>query len=217
MAGKLPTTVRRKCIVCGDPYRAPKGTPKAAACCEKDACIDQVTEVALELARKAEFGKRLAKFQETDPYHLAKLESRCQAAFNTMIRALDADKPCPTCGRWDAQLEDRFGGKWDCGHYKTRGAFPEHRFTAINAFRQCKTCNSGSYHHAVKAETVGAAFKEFILRQPDGPAIEAYLAIRHPPWKPTCQELAEMTALFRAETRLLQRGGAPTREWRSLF
>lgn len=218
MAGKLIRTVRRKCQICGTPYRSSPSVPKAAACCGEDACLNAMASKALELAQEEQLRQRKTKFQQTDPYHIAKLEARCQAAFNQMIRALDADQPCITCGRFDWQIRERpTGGKWDCGHFKTRGAFPEHRFSAINAYKQCKVCNSGSYHHAVKAESVQEAFKLAVLAMPNGPAIVAYLAIRHRPWKPTCGELEEMTALFRAETRQLQKGGAPSRDWRSLF
>jgi hypothetical protein len=40
------------------------------------------------------------------------------------------------------------GGAWDCGHYLSRGAHPEKRFTEDNCARQCKKCNSfGSGMH----------------------------------------------------------------------
>ena len=63
----------------------------------------------------------------------------CQVAFNSMIRERDRLRPCICCGR---NLSDpRFGGGYDCGHYRSTGSAPHLRFDQRNAHAQLKHCN----------------------------------------------------------------------------
>ena len=55
----------------------------------------------------------------------------------------DIDLPCVTCGKYDAEIPNVWrGGKWDGGHYKTKGGHPELRLEPTNIHKQCKSCNS---------------------------------------------------------------------------
>lgn len=62
-----------------------------------------------------------------------------QAAFNGFIRARDSGKPCICCGR--TSTGEAFGGDWDAGHYRSRGAAPHLRFDERNVHAQLKQCN----------------------------------------------------------------------------
>ncbi len=37
---------------------------------------------------------------------------------------------------------NRFGGGYDAGHYRSRGASPELAFVELNCHKQCKQCNN---------------------------------------------------------------------------
>lgn len=67
-----------------------------------------------------------------------------QHAFNGYIRVRDKHKQCISC---DVMLDgDKLGGRFDAGHYRTRGSNSRHpgyglRFNPLNTFGQCKRCN----------------------------------------------------------------------------
>jgi len=82
----------------------------------------------------------------------SKWMAEAQTAFNAFIRLRDHDLPCISCGV--ANLPERYGGSWDCGHYLTRGAHPELRFNEDNAHKQCKRCNGGAGRFSGKSRTV---------------------------------------------------------------
>tara|TARA_R110000751_G_scaffold28858_1_gene74925 strand:- start:1350 stop:1925 length:576 start_codon:yes stop_codon:yes gene_type:complete len=62
-----------------------------------------------------------------------------QTAFNAYIRARDRNKPCISCG--SPQGETVQGGKFDAGHYRSRGSAGHLRFNALNCWGQCVKCN----------------------------------------------------------------------------
>tara|TARA_X000001388_G_scaffold74547_1_gene67769 strand:+ start:36 stop:650 length:615 start_codon:yes stop_codon:yes gene_type:complete len=65
--------------------------------------------------------------------------SEAQAAFNKYVRERDKKEPCISCSTWE---DDNYrGGKWDCGHYRSRGSAPHLRFHLWNAHKQCVKCN----------------------------------------------------------------------------
>lgn len=81
------------------------------------------------------------------------LISDAQTQFNRAIRIADRDEPCISCGKFDWEIEEKFkGGKWDAGHYLTRGGFPELRFHEDNCHKQCKSCNNPGPNKAVKVQ-----------------------------------------------------------------
>lgn len=95
-----------------------------------------------EAEKKAERERRKEETRVKRERRAAKENNRgwalaqCQRAFNELIRFLDRDLPCVTCGTTNQNI------KYDCGHYKTRGAHPELRFRRENCARQCsKDCN----------------------------------------------------------------------------
>ncbi|EMK2609095.1 TPA: NinG family protein, partial [Klebsiella pneumoniae] len=77
--------------------------------------------------------------------------------FNAYIRARDAALPCISCG--ETNPPDLHGGQWDCGHFKTVGAYPELRFEERNAHKQCKSCNAGAGKYTAKELTVAQQYE----------------------------------------------------------
>lgn len=89
---------------------------------------------------------------------------KVQVKFNAYIRERDKDEPCISCGRMDHEISEHpRGGKWDAGHYLSRGAFPELRFEPKNTHKQCKSCNAGSGKYARKNHTVQQEYRERLI------------------------------------------------------
>tara|TARA_R110002020_G_scaffold98979_2_gene235228 strand:+ start:87 stop:683 length:597 start_codon:yes stop_codon:yes gene_type:complete len=153
--------MKRKCANrCGEyaKFSVPMGKAFCStACCTSFAAKIVRKEKQVVIVRdKKEIKARKDKLNETVKHWTKK----AQVAFNKFIRERDINEPCISCGRYDHEINYHgVGGKWDCGHYKTRGAFPELRFNELNAHKQCKSCNGGSGKFAKKARTVGEEYE----------------------------------------------------------
>jgi hypothetical protein len=64
--------------------------------------------------------------------------SEAQSAFNRYVRWRDRDDPCISCGKY---VENKYGGNWDAGHFRSRGSAPHLRFHLWNCHKQCARCN----------------------------------------------------------------------------
>ena len=128
-----------------------------------------------------------------------KLKSRAdhlkdtQQAFNTWVRARDAELPCISCGR-------HHQGKYDAGHYRTVGSNPALRFEPLNCHKQCSPCNT-----QLSGDIVNYRIN---LVQKIGVEAVAWIEGPHEPKKYTIEELKAMTADYRAKTRELKREAA---------
>lgn len=125
-----------------------------------------------------------------------------QAAFNAFIRERDRDRPCISCGV--VNPPERYGGVWDCGHYRSVGAAPELRFEELNAHKQCKACNGGSGRFARKGETVRMQYRERLIERIGREAVH-WLEGQHPPKHYTVEELEAIAKKYRAKARELRR------------
>lgn len=133
---------------------------------------------------------------------LSEWKAIAQTAFNAFIRARDEGLPCISCGVLNPP--ERYGGAWDAGHYRSRGAAPELRYEEWNCHRQCKTCNSAEKHNSGKAETVRAAYRRNLIERIGLEAVE-WLEGPHPVKRWTAEELDELARTYRAKTRELLR------------
>jgi len=61
--------------------------------------------------------------------------AQAQVWFNKFIRLRDSKRPCISC-------ESSTKGKYDAGHYRSRGSAPELRFDEDNCHKQCSQCNT---------------------------------------------------------------------------
>ncbi|MFU9442254.1 recombination protein NinG, partial [Klebsiella pneumoniae] len=103
--------------------------------------------------------RRKARLAELRPNGYCKAQA--QKAFNAYIRARDAGLPCISCG--ETNPPDLHGGQWDCGHFKTVGAYPELRFEERNAHKQCKSCNAGAGKYTAKESTVAQQYEAGLI------------------------------------------------------
>ena len=141
---------QKKCRICKNKF--PYFNSTQVACSVK---------CALELVKaknKKDFDKETKRMREKIKRKSEWL-NEAQRECNAYIRLRDKDLPCPSCGRCDHEIKERLtGGKWDAGHYKSRGAYPELRFHEMNIHRQCKSCNGGSSKYAKKGRTVSEEY-----------------------------------------------------------
>ncbi|HBZ0630939.1 TPA: NinG family protein [Klebsiella pneumoniae] len=160
---------------------------------QKEAQRQRTEDKAGRQRRKA----RLAELRPNGYY-----KAQAQKAFNAYIRARDAGLPCISCG--ETNPPDLHGGQWDCGHFKTVGAYPELRFEEKNAYRQCKACNGGSGRFAAKNATVHARYRETLIEWYGLPLVE-WLEGPHEAKHYSKEDLEEIAAKYRRKTRELKK------------
>lgn len=154
----------------------------------------------LEKAAREEKRERREKLKAIRT--LSEWKAIAQAAFNGFIRVRDEGKPCISCGVLNPP--ERYGGVWDAGHYRSRGAAPELRFEELNVHRQCKSCNTAEKHNSGKAETVRAKYREGLIQRIGLEAVE-WLEGPHEAKHYTADELEELAKTYRAKTRELRK------------
>lgn len=149
-------------------------------------CARKVPIVAKNTIRAEKKADR-AKLKKLEP--LSKSLERTQKAFNAMIRARDAAKPCVSCGK--------FTGKMNAGHFLSRGSHPELRFDEANTQKQCEYCNTHKHGNPIpyRVELLSRIGLEELARL-EGPT---------PPKKYTVTQLEEMARLYRAKAKELSK------------
>jgi len=140
--------------------------------------------------KEAQQERRSIKVRKLALQPLSHFHKQAQAAFNEYIRTRDAAEPCISCGRFHE-------GKYDAGHYRTRGASPATRYDETNCHKQCVPCNqhlSGNIENYTPnlIKKIGQAAFDRLM----GP---------HELKKWTREELQELTAHYRQKTRELNK------------
>lgn len=105
-------------------------------------CCSIACAVAFARGRRAK-AERVAAMEDRKTVKM-KLENlkplsyfadKAQRAVNALIRERDKDEPCISCGRYHE-------GKWNAGHYISRGRSPALRYHPDNIHKQCEPCNT---------------------------------------------------------------------------
>ena len=184
-----------KCAHCKQPYtRTHNGIE---TWCSVD-CGYKLARVKQAKAFKAETAVMKKAIKDKDRAYWIK---KSQIAFNAYIRARDEKLPCISCGILNPAFT--VGGMWDAGHFKSRGAYPELRFTEDNCAKQCKRCNGGSGNFSSKAKTVGEQYEIELIKRIGIERVEA-LKAPHPPAKWTIEQLKEIEADYKQKLRQLR-------------
>lgn len=148
-------------------------------------------------AARAERAAARAKLKTRDDYI-----NEAQQAFNAWVRERDHDQPCICCGSYGKGEDWLTGGKWDAGHYLSRGSHPELRFEPDNCHKQLKSCNAGSSKYARKGRTVAEGYRQRLIKKIGLERVE-WLNGAHEPKHYTIEELQALTKHYRAEARKL--------------
>jgi hypothetical protein len=129
-----PKKPRQKtCKGCGQPFDPWRSTAK---CCSWECAHNYAVKKRLaeeNAAAKADRKTVKLRLEELKP--LSYYADRAQRAVNSVIRERDKDEPCISCGRFHQ-------GKWNAGHYISRGASPALRYHSDNIHKQCEPCNT---------------------------------------------------------------------------
>ena len=133
----------------------------------------------------------------------ARQRALTQTVINRLCLALDAGRPCISCGRPDGGPRKR-----NAGHFKSRGSNSFLRFDLRNIHAQCINCNlyqSGNiegYRQGL-AQRHGSAIVDYLDTSPQSKA-----------WTP--QELVQLRKDAAAEIRRIESGEQPSRDWRKV-
>lgn len=138
--------------------------------------------VAQDKEDKARQETRLHREKLADSKPLSHWLDLTQRVVNAFVLQRDADKPCISCGCWEAMA-------WDAGHYLSRGARPELRFVLANIAKQCASCNRHKGGNQIQ-------YRAGLVARLGLPTVEA-LEGPHPPAKFTREGLATLRAEVR--------------------
>jgi hypothetical protein len=122
---------KRKCPQCGEWFMPFNSMQK---CCANPKCALEQGKIDREKANRKEATEYRRKNKTR-----SQLISEAQSAINGFVRIRDYGKPCISCNKpmdWNT-----YGGKVDCGHYRSRGAAGHLRFNLFNMAAQCHYCN----------------------------------------------------------------------------
>lgn len=134
--GGLLVLKPKRCPICRDTFTPARTLQKVCspACAAKDA--ERKRERAQ--ARMAREATKTARQRLESMKGIPELVREAQKAFNAFIRERDSGLSCISCGQIS---EQKRGGTMECGHYRSTGAAPQHRFNELNAHLQCSRCN----------------------------------------------------------------------------
>jgi hypothetical protein len=182
-----PKRRTRKCKICREPFEPRSMTQKVcgAACAETLALQDKARKLRME--RQA----GLAKLKRRADYL-----KEAQTAFNAWVRLRDDALPCICCGKFSDSTAS-VGGKWDAGHYLSRGSHPHLRFDERNVFKQRKGCNR-------PGGTTAASFRLGVIARIGLDAVEA-LESSQAPAKWTVDELKAIKADYTARLKQMKK------------
>jgi hypothetical protein len=133
----------------------------------------------------------------------SKWKAEALVFFGKYTRLRDAADPCISCGRYEHEIEDTFWGKWDCGHYLSRGAHPELAFEELNAHKQCKKCNGGAGRFAKKNATVTKEYRIRLIAKIGLKNVE-FLEGPHPAKHYTIEDLQQLKAHYKLKVKELE-------------
>ena len=179
--------------------------PKKCKCCGKTFTPWRTTQIAcdtkcaLALAEKARI-KREAAVKKIERKAIKeakeKLKTRrdwhkeAQQAVNEYVRERDKALPCISCGR-------HHQGKYDAGHYLSRGAHPELALDERNIHKQCVPCNTHLSGNQVK-------YRAGLIER-HGVELVEWLEGPHDPKRYTIDELKAIRDEFRAKTKAMKK------------
>jgi hypothetical protein len=182
----------KKCKHCGETFTPSRSMQQA---CSIFCAVALVEKLNQKRAAKSERQDKKAVREKLDAMKTKpELLKLAQLAFNSFIRARDADKPCICCGKPLNTGPNSF----DAGHYRSVGSAPHLRFVENNVHGQTKYCNNYLASNAV-------GYRKGLIDRIGLEAVEA-LEADQTPRKYTHDELRDLAASYRAKLRELKKG-----------
>lgn len=144
---------KRKCKGCKEYGAVNDGLVNRIGFFHDESCIDLfVANNHKKLIKKGRQQREKAQ-RKKDKVRLEQLKTasdyikEAQIAVNRYIRARDYGKACISCG---IPYSNSYGGKFDAGHYRSRGSASHLRFNVLNIAGQCVTCNRYQSGNAIE-------------------------------------------------------------------
>jgi hypothetical protein len=158
-----------------------------------------------QVKRKREAKKALKEYKDNDHgYQFRKTREAAQRLANR----LDKDLNCICC---DRPRTSQFCG----GHFKTAGGNSEIALDLRNIHgQQNQYCNMAKSAN-IEGDKHSFGYKEGIRRRYGNDLLE-WLESYHPPLEFNTDDLRALRAIYAEETRRVERGEGPSRDWRSL-
>lgn len=199
----------RKCKECQDYFQPANSLQNV---CGWKCALERVNRInnqkATTASNKADrLRKRDIKARKAALKSKSKWLAEAQVVFNKFIRLRDKDEPCISCGRFVHDNDLITGSRWDCGHYLTRGAFPELRFTEQNCAKQCSSCNGGSDKYTKKAHTVTQQYTENLIKKIGIVQFE-WLKSKHEPLKLSIDDIRAVKKKYVEKVKQLSANSA---------
>lgn len=165
------------------------------AACSVPCAIAMAARTAAKATKAAAAeDKRKTRAQLEAMKTLPELLAEAQREFNRFIRLRDAHQPCICCGQ--PLGDQRFGGAYDAGHYRSVGSAPHLRFDERNCHAQRKVCNNHKAGNHVE-------YRAGLIARIGLDRVEA-LEADQAPKKYTRDQVREIRATYRAKANLLQ-------------
>lgn len=192
------------CLAEGYPWTSNFAFSGNKYCCQNPNCVLRRT---VKIREREETKKRSVSAREKKETR-ERLKTRSQwikevqIEFNAFIRLRDHDDPCISSGKLDCEITDRYrGGKWDAGHFLTRGGFPELRFDEDNCHKQSKSDNNPGPNKAVKVQK---QYRVNLIKKIGLKRVES-LEGPHDMPKWTIDELKKLKAKYKAKVKELKK------------
>jgi hypothetical protein len=205
--------MKRRCLQCRE-YFDPDTMVKTPAgwFCGLDHAVAYAQAKSLKQRQKAQKAAQKAhkreKRQLVDNHYPTQFRLAKQAA-RRLANRLDSKLGCICCG------EPRGRAQFCGGHYKTAGGHPELALDLRNVHGQrnrlCNQAKSGN----IAGDKNSHGYKAGLVWR-YGQALVEYLESYREPVKYSCDELRKIRALYDAEVRVLEKGGQPSMDWRTL-
>ena len=118
----------------------------------------------------------------------SKYADEAQVAINRYVRARDFKDNCISCGR-------DHSGRYDAGHYKSVGAYPELRYNLLNIHKQCHwNCN-------IKRSGNQIAYRKRLIKKIGIDKLD-WLEGKHDPLKPSLNYLKRIKKIFNKKAKI---------------
>ena len=184
MEASLKVIKSKKCRVCGDPFTPARALQAVCtlSCAVGMAQAKRINDEgkALKVERKVTKTALLA----LKPHRKWLKEAKSSIQQSRRLEELAKGRGCMSCGRTQTQVEGadgwKPGGAWDGGHFIGKGANATLALEPKNIWLQCKSCNSGSYFHAKKGQTVAVGYEAGLV-EAEGQALVDWLKGPHEP------------------------------------
>lgn len=172
----------KKCKICGTSF-VPRYSSLQRTC-DVPACMITYSKQQHHKKQRQELH---AMKQRTKT--LADYKRELTKYFNRYIRLRDIDKGCISCNK-------KLTGKYDAGHYLSRGAFPNLAYDELNVHGQCVKCN----------QHLSGNLIEYGINLPIRIGTDAYnnlLSRRNQPTKLSSHECMQLIKHYKSKSKIL--------------